>query len=784
MTSSSRLRFINFDSLELFLRNKAEQVILDLVPGGEFNGTEYEAGDVNGGPGRSFKFNIRKDRNPWSDFAGSKTISGYGFINLYKLQKNVSKQEAAVALADLYNYIEVQQIKDSKNLPNMYVKGHKFIKHWHWNNEKGEPIGITARFEAEVQNPETGELVIQKTSRPFSWDGEKWLYNSPKSWPLFNLKDINDNPDYTVLVVEGEKTAEAAMRYFQGDKVVVTTWALGTPNVKKTDWKPLANRNVVILPDRDSPGLKAANQIISLISPYAEKIEICEIEKVTDLPNAWDIADALRDDWPKDKVTSLIKSCKKLIKPLSSTAKTSDSSVHDEFRSVEGEVLSELDNIENPVKTTNINDYSQELTNPRSVWTTLKLTMLENNEAPISNAANVIKILSGSNIFQDAFYYDEFSCRKFFNNKEYSEDKEVAILNLVQTYYGIPKMSRSTVADAIEYMFSINRRNLAIEWLESLAWDGSPRLNKFFHYYFGAHDTDYTDAVSKNILIGMVRRVYKPGTKVDNMVILEGTQGLLKSTALQALVGIEYYDTTKEDPSDKDFYLKLQGKMLIELEELDSFRKADVTTLKKMLSTQTDRYRKPYAASPTDNPRTCVFIGTTNKKDYLADSTGNRRYWPIKASKAEVELIKQDREQIIAEAVFRSKTDETHWEIPMQYMDEIYAKRMSIEKNDDPSLDPWFSGLVQYSERSDTFSITDFLIEYLDFQPKDISKRESNRVGKMLRHIGFYNKATWIDGKAHKMWVRENALIDSKDLKQAISKVVKNYATGEDVIIS
>ena len=115
---------------------------------------------------------------------------------------------------------------------------------------------------------------------------------------------------------------------------------------------------------------------------------------------------------------------------------------------------------------------------------------------------------------------------------------------------------------------------------------------------------------------------------MDNMIVLEGEQGSLKSTALGALGG-PWYAEVNESVQSKDFHLSLQGKMIIEIAELDSFSKAETTRIKQVITCQTDRYRKPYGHYTEDHPRTCVFAGSTNEDQYLRDHTGGWRFVPF-----------------------------------------------------------------------------------------------------------------------------------------------------------
>ena len=127
----------------------------------------------------------------------------------------------------------------------------------------------------------------------------------------------------------------------------------------------------------------------------------------------------------------------------------------------------------------------------------------------------------------------------------------------------------------------------------------------------------------------MKAREFSTGCQVDNMVVLEGVQGIGKSRALRALGG-KWYSSASESVMYKDFYLILTGSLIMEIAELDSFKKAEVTRIKQVISSPHDYYRVPYGRDAQVYPRMCVFVGTTNEREYLKDTTGARRFWPIK----------------------------------------------------------------------------------------------------------------------------------------------------------
>lgn len=162
-----------------------------------------------------------------------------------------------------------------------------------------------------------------------------------------------------------------------------------------------------------------------------------------------------------------------------------------------------------------------------------------------------------------------------------------------------------------------------------------PRLDTLFIDYLGAADTPYTRAVTRKAFTAAVTRAMIPGSKYDNMLILAGPQGLGKSTLLDKMSRGWFNDSIRTFEGKEASEL-LQGVWLVEISELDAFRRTDVARIKQFLSLRTDRFRAAYGRHVKELPRCCVFFGTTNTKDFLQDRTGNRRFWPVDVGVAPV----------------------------------------------------------------------------------------------------------------------------------------------------
>jgi predicted P-loop ATPase len=193
------------------------------------------------------------------------------------------------------------------------------------------------------------------------------------------------------------------------------------------------------------------------------------------------------------------------------------------------------------------------------------------------------------------------------------------------------------------------------DYLKGLMWDGQSRIDTWLVEYAGAEDTPYVRAVSAMFLIAAVRRILKPGTKFDEMLVLESPQGGDKSTGLQTLaVNPDWFsDDLPLNAEGKKVIESLLGHWIIEAAELTGMRRGEIEGLKAFLSRQIDRARMSYGRVVTEAPRQCVIFGTTNSRQYLRDNTGNRRFWPIAVKPFDIKALTRARDQLWAEAVVR-----------------------------------------------------------------------------------------------------------------------------------
>lgn len=244
-------------------------------------------------------------------------------------------------------------------------------------------------------------------------------------------------------------------------------------------------------------------------------------------------------------------------------------------------------------------------------------------------------------------------------------DSDFAALKVyLDKRYGI--YSPSKTKDALVAVASERAYHPVKEYLDQLPiWDGMKRVDMLLTDYLGAEDSEYTRAAIRKTLVAAVARIYQPGTKFDSVLILNGPQGIGKSTLFAKLAGAWFSDSlTLTDMRDKSGPEKLQGYWILELGELAGMKKTDVETVKSFLSRVDDKYRASYGMNVESHPRQCVIVGSTNTESgFLRDITGNRRFWPVRVNGQSVkkpwQITEDEVAQIWAEAAAAYKAGET-----------------------------------------------------------------------------------------------------------------------------
>lgn len=313
------------------------------------------------------------------------------------------------------------------------------------------------------------------------------------------------------------------------------------------------------------------------------------------------------------------------------------------------------------------------------------------------------------------------------------------------------------------------------------------RLGEWLTTYLGAENTPLNRAVGRLTLTAAVSRVWQPGCKFDTMMVLEGEQGAGKSRTVQALCPdpAMFTDSVTLRMDTKEIMELTADKWIVELGELAGLNKAETEHVKALLSRQWDEARMAYGRYKTKKPRQFIFIGTTNEATYLTDDTGNRRYFPVKVGKVDVEALKRDRNQLWAEAAFCEAKGE-----PIFISDPELIKAHKVLQRTREIHDEWEGMLAEWLKKDFPVSqdkldrtikgkrlemtvsaAADALIG--KGQRVNLDSQTQKRIARCLRKCG-WERSRKSDGKY--LWAR----VDFRDLPQGPSRDQEGPSGGSD----
>lgn len=756
------MKGLDFQGLNQRLLSDIRQLLPQWLPGGKLEGNEYVCGDLTGRPGQSCKVNLSTAK--WADFAAGQ--QGGDLISLFAAINGCDQKRAYETLAASYNYNNTghdqgqpKLIPPPKgtSLPDQLKNASQV---WRYKSLNGTTLFMVSRRDL----PDG-----KKSFCPWSWSSDgKWVKKIwPQPRPLYGLEHLNQDPKKPILIVEGEKAADAA-RKIQSPYLVVT-WPSGSKAFTRADWKPIYGRSILIWPDADEPGIHAAQEICKILHNHCPEIKVLN---VNDQPKGFDAADALADGMDQAAFIKWAKPRAFQIKPPKQDEDAGPQSTPPDMKSMVADVVGDM----MPYEAT---------ASMVATWSRLGLTMNATATNPLQNLDNVMIAMERHKPLNDIVWYDEFHM-KYYTRwrtgklREWSETDDLSLMRYMQNTIYLSRITKQTVQDAVILYANERTQNEPRDWMKSLEWDGTFRVEQFFPKYMGTVDTDYTRAVSRNFWVSMAARIFKPGCKFDNMVILEGRQGAYKSSAL-SVIGGDWFTEMNEHPSSKDFYQILQGSLVVEIAELDAFNKAETETIKRVVSTPSDRFRPPYGKAPQNFPRQCIFVGTTNEKNYLRDFTGARRFWPISITEIDLSGITRDREQLFAEAVHLFKKGHTWHEVPKSAEDEQEKRR---------EADVWEDAIQSYIDGRKQATIAQIATsdQGIGMDLDRVDRRVQLRISKILRLLQWESKgAQRIMGKVQKVWgpvdTQESFDLTESSPESASSddtRAVYNYAPSAD----
>lgn len=300
------------------------------------------------------------------------------------------------------------------------------------------------------------------------------------------------------------------------------------------------------------------------------------------------------------------------------------------------------------------------------------------------------------------------------------------------------------------------------EWFDNLEWDGQPRLDTWAVRYLGAIEQpqDFVEAVSRCWLIAAVKRIYEPGAPFHHMLVLEGGQGVGKSTFLESIAtfgGKAYFSdalTFSHIKKTQEAANLMRGCIVVEFGEMVGKSNTDNEHIKQWITQTHDEYTPKFSNKPFKQPRQCVFAASTNMDMYLDDPSGGRRFWPIKVGSVDLVGFEEVKEQIWAEAVHRYKQGEL-WYINKD--DPVYdlMEKQQTERGEDNVWADMIGEWVMDQARPDGYMISEILEKACLVPRERLNERKYiKQASEAMRVLGFDNRVRWVNGKAQRRWAR------------------------------
>jgi putative DNA primase/helicase len=388
---------------------------------------------------------------------------------------------------------------------------------------------------------------------------------------------------------------------------------------------------------------------------------------------------------------------------------------------------------------------------------------LNRDGEPVPDAANIVIPLRQADEWRGVIAYDEFHQRPMLMRKppwsvhwrgptQFADADEARVLVWMQNA-GI-HCRIEAVRQALAIVADENRFHPVREYLDSLIWDGTPRLNNWLTYYLGVEPIpNYTDAIAPRWMIGAVARIYQPGCFAKYCLVLEGEQDIRKSTALEVL-GEPWFTDDVSELGTKDASMQIGNAWIVELAELDSVRRAHISSIKAFISRKTDKFRKPFGRYIIEQPRQCIMAGTVNPStEYLTDETGGVRFWPVTCTAIDIDALRADRDQLWAEARVRYQAGEKWW---IDVAEIATAAREQQEAR--YSADSWEDAIASWlaaNPLTQRVTTSQILKSVFDLQIADHSRAAQTRVGAILRQrLLWRSRQTRESGKPERWYER------------------------------
>lgn len=356
---------------------------------------------------------------------------------------------------------------------------------------------------------------------------------------------------------------------------------------------------------------------------------------------------------------------------------------------------------------------------------------------------------------------DEFKSRIMFANGDrvprVAEEEDYIHLaeKLEGSYFS--SIEHNTLKRACKLVARENKFDSAIDWANSLTWDGVGRIEHALMNYFGCADTPYARAVGQYLFTALAGRCLEPGCQADMAVVFVGGQGLRKSTTIQELVPTsEAYVYVSFSDSDKELSMRVKGRLLVEIPEMKGMANKEVQHIRDWITRRYEQWRGMHADDISEYRRRFVIVGTANGRELLSDPEGNRRWLPIDAGACNPEALARDRDQLWAEGISIWRKSGVRWR-EAEYLARDVHEGFTVEDAWEPRILKWLGETVFDKDRAARypgslncdapFSPADVLQFALGMSVDKFKPSDSQRVGVIMSKLGMRKIRPLIDGK-------------------------------------
>ncbi len=364
--------------------------------------------------------------------------------------------------------------------------------------------------------------------------------------------------------------------------------------------------------------------------------------------------------------------------------------------------------------------------------------------------SNLITILSRDRRWRGRVWQDEFRAVTMLDDRDYKDTDDTRIKLWMKKHYDVG-FSTDVIVESVTYVAEENGKNPLVDWLKTVTWDGTPRMDEWLIRAVGAEDTKLNKEMGRRWLVQCIARAFNPGIKADCVLILVGPQGARKSTTFRLLASDEYFCDTPMDIGSSNAYMQIHRAWIYEVAELDSIRRAHNSSTKAFLSAQEDTFRPPYGRKAITLKRHTVFCGTTNKAAFITDMTGSRRYWPVQIGKIDTDWTTKNRAQLWAEAVVAFKNGEK-W-----YLENEAEQQLEEQSSDFRQYDPWHEVIEDFMRvNRGTLSTSEIMTQALSLEKYQMTRNNEMRVGDIMRQLGFERSRRRIGGQRTYVWRKQD----------------------------